>query len=324
MKKIATAAVAVILISALAPAALLCQEGRGQGRLTGLVVDEDGKPVEGAKISLRYEQFSNTLATTSNSQGQWGFIGLGRGAVTLTVVKEGYEEAVVPLMVSGLRANPTPKITLKKKTEGAESGLSDADKQTLIRANALFDEGQYTQAAVLYRSLLEASPALYQIRLNLANALMELQDYNQAEAEYKLVLDGLNAEPQEKRDAKSIAQVTASLGEAFLSRNMLQEAEEYFIKSLEINPSDPALPFNVAEILMQSGDTQGAVRYYEMAVNIKPDWPKAYLKLGYAWLNKGENDKAVESFKKVLAVAPPDDPDAELARDVLKALSGIK
>ena len=49
-----------------------------------------------------------------------------------------------------------------------------------------------------------------------------------------------------------------------------------------------------------------------------------HLKLGYAWLNKGENQKAVESFKKVIEIAPADDPDITLAKDVLKALSSIK
>jgi tetratricopeptide (TPR) repeat protein len=75
---------------------------------------------------------------------------------------------------------------------------------------------------------------------------------------------------------------------------------------------------------MQAGNPEGAIRYYEMAIRLKPDWPKAYMKLGYAWLNKGDNQKAIESFKKVIDIAPPDDPDADLAKDVIKTLSTIK
>lgn len=324
MKKLVCASCAFLLLLALGPSGLDSQEGRGQGRLSGVVVDEEGNLLEGVKVTLRYEEFTNTMDTVSNAQGQFRFIGLGRGTITLILEKEGFVQLAVPMQISGLRSNPQPKITLKKPAGGEAPVLSDAARETLVQANTLYDQGQFKTAETLYRDLVDQNPALYQIRLNLANTLMELQDYERAEDEYRKVLEGLNAEPEDKRDGKSIAQVYASIGETYLSRNKLQEAEEHFIKSLEINPSDPALPFNVAEILMQSGDADKAIRYYDMALGIKPDWPKAYLKLGYAWLNKGDNAKAVDCFKKVIAAAPADDPDAELARDILKALSAIK
>ncbi|MGB7294296.1 MAG: tetratricopeptide repeat protein [Candidatus Aminicenantales bacterium] len=323
MKKLASGLCAVFLLMALGTADLSAQEGRGRGRLTGVVVDEADHPLEGVAVTLSYDQSSHVLTTASNMQGQWGFIGLGLGSVTLTLRKDGYEETVIKLNVSGLKPNPKPKVTLKKKTGDAASDLPESARDTLVQANALFDEKRFSAAAELYRLLLEEYPGLYQIRLNLANSLIELQDYEQAVAEYLKVLEGLTAAPPEKRDVKSIAQVYASIGEAHLSRDDFQEAEDYFKKSLEINPSDPALPFNMAEILMHAGKAEEAIRYYEMAVLLQPDSPKVYLKLGYAWLNRGDNAKAVEAFKKVLEVAPADDPDAELARDILKALGAI-
>jgi len=324
MKKNASAVCVVLLFLAIWPTGLFSQEGRGQGRLAGIVVDEAGNPLEGVKITLRYERFANVLTATSNINGQWGFIGLGRGVITLTLEKEGYAESVLPLQVSGIRANPQPKIIMKKKADSASSGLSDRAREMLIQGNALFEEKKFEAAAALYQDLLDENPALYQIRLNLGNCLMELQKYEEAVMEYQKVLEGVNAEPPEKKDVKIIAQLYASLGEAYLSQNKFKEAEEHFIKSIEINPSDSALAYNVAEILMQAGNPEGAIRYYEMAIGLKPDWPKPYLKLGYAWLNKGDNPKALESFKKVIEIAPPDDPDVALAKDVIKALSTIK
>jgi tetratricopeptide (TPR) repeat protein len=324
MKKLVLACITVFLTLILGSAGLQAQEGRGQGRLAGLVVDESDRPLEGVSVTLSYDQFSRILTASSNTQGQWGFIGLGLGAVTLTLKKDGYEDAVIKLNVSGIKANPKPKVILKEKTGDAASALDESARETLIQANDLFEERKFSLAAELYRSLLDESPELYQIRLNLANCLIELQAYEQALEEYHKVLEGLTSLPEEDRDIKSIAQVHASVGEAYLSLDQFQDAEGHFKKSLEINPSDAALPFNMAEILMQTGRAEEAVRYYEMAARLKPDWPKAYLKLGYAWLNRGDNEKAVESFKKVIDIAPPDDPDAELARDILKALAGIK
>ena len=324
MKKLAFAFGTLFLILVLGSAGLQAQEGRGQGRLAGIAVDESDQPLEGVSVTLSYDQFSRVMTASSNTQGQWGFIGLGLGAVTLTLKKDGYEDAVIKLNVSGIKANPKPKVILKKKAGDSASALDESARETLVQANDLFEERKFSLAAELYRSLLEEFPDLYQIRLNLANCLIELQNYEPAVEEYHKVLKGLQAEPEETRDIKSIAQVHASIGEAYLSLDQFQEAEDYFKNSLEINPSDPALPFNMAEILMHAGRAEEAVRYYEMAVRLKPDWPKAYLKLGYAWLNRGDNEKAVESFKKVIEIAPADDPDAELAKDILKALVGIK
>jgi tetratricopeptide (TPR) repeat protein len=324
MKKNITAACAVFLFVFALATGLTSQEGRGQGRLIGSVVDEAGNPLEGVKITLRYERFVNTLTATSNANGQWGFIGLGRGEITLTAQKEGYAESVVPLQVSGIKQNPQPKIILKKKTDNAASGLSELQREMLLQGSALFEEKKYAEAAALYQNFLDENPGVYQIRLSLANCQLELQNYAQAIAEYQKVLEGLNAQPAEKKDIKIVAQLYASIGEAYLAQNKFKEAEEYFVKSIDINPSDSALPYNLAEILMQAGNPEGAIRYYEMAIGLKPEWPKAYMKLGYAWLNKGDNQKALESFKKVIEIAPPDDPDADLAKDIIKTLSTIK
>ena len=324
MKKSVITACAVFLFMFFLRIGLHSQEGRGQGRLIGNVVDEAGNPVEGVKITLRYERFTNTLTTTSNAIGQWGFIGLGRGEITLTVEKEGYAESVLPLRVSGLRQNPQPKIIMKKMAANAGGGINERSRELLLQGSALFEEKKFAAAAALYQEFLDENPGVYQIRISLANCHLELQNYDQAVAEYQKVLEGLNAQPAEKKDIKIVAQVYASIGEAYLNQNKFKEAEENFVKSIDINPSDSALPYNVAEILMQAGNPEGAIRYYDMAIRLKPDWPKAYLKLGYAWLNKGDNPKALESFKKVIEIAPPDDPDAALAKDVIKALSAIK
>jgi tetratricopeptide (TPR) repeat protein len=325
MKKTGLSLAALLLVLAVVTSGLPAQEGRGQGRLIGSVVDEAGNPVAGAKVTLRYEEYNNTLTTNTNDNGQWGFIGLGRGTITLTVEKEGFAQAVVPLQVSGIRQNPQPKIILKKESEeSAIEGLSDSSRDMLRQGKTLFEEKKFAEAAALYQKFLEANPALYQIRISLANCEMELQEYDTAIADYQKAVEGLNAEPPEKRDDKLIAHLYANIGEAYLGQNKFQEAEDYFIKSMDISPSDSALAYNLAEILMQAGKPEGAIRYYEMAIQIKPDWPKPYLKLGYAWLNKGDNQKAVESFKKFIEIAPPDDPDLNQAQDVIKTLSAIK
>lgn len=313
-----------LLILTLSGVGICSQEGRGSGRLAGIVVDEAGNPIEGALIILEYLQFTNKLTAVSNAKGQWGFIGLGKGVISITTAKEGFAPSTIQLEVSGVKKNPEPKIILKKAAgNAAAEGLSESSKEMLLQGNALFEQKKFAEAMALYQAFSDKYPSLYKVRLNVANCHMELQEYDRAIAEYEKVLEGLSAEAADKRDIKLTAQVYAGIGDAYMRQNKFKEAEQYFKKSIEIDPADHALAYNVAEIMMQAGNADEAVRYYEMAIRIKPDWPKSYLKLGYAWLNKGNTQKAVESFTKFVETSPPDDPDVALAKDIIKKISKI-
>lgn len=325
MKKNRFAVYAALLILAFSAYGLYSQEGRGRGRLTGSVVDEAGSPIEGAKITLQYLNFSNTKTAISNNKGQWGFIGLGPGEITITAEKEGFIESVIQLQVSGVKNNPVQKIVMQKITGNSTiPGISDSSKDMLLQGNVLFEEGKFAAALALYQEFVSKNPKLYQVRLNVGNCYMELQEYDKAIVEYQKILEELNAEAADKRDNKLKAQLYASIGDAYLRQDKFKEAEEYFLKSIDIDLTDHALAYNVAEIMMNANNTDEAIRYYEMAIRIKPDWPKSYLKLGYAWLNKGDNQKAIDAFNKLIKIGHPDDPDVALAKEIIKSLSKIK
>jgi Flp pilus assembly protein TadD len=312
---------ASVLILAFFAVGLHGQEGRGAGRLAGIVVDEAGNPVVGALISLEYLQLSNKMTTTSNAKGQWAFIGLGKGIISLTVKKEGFLPSTIPLDISGVKRNAEPKIVLKKPTgDVKKEGLTDASKEILLQGNALFEEKKFAEALALYQDFIAKFPDLSKVRLNLANCYIELQEYDKAIAEYQKVLDILNADTPEKRDVKLTGQIYAGIGDAYLRQNKFPEAEQFFKRSIELDPADHALAYNVAEIMMQAGNADEGIRYYETAIRIKPDWPKPYLKLGYAWLNKGNIKIALEAFAKCVEIGPADDPDVVQAKDIIKKI----
>ena len=304
---------------------LQAQEGRGQGRISGIIVDEAGNPVEGAKITLQYLFFSYKLEATSNKKGQWSMFGLGKGEVNITVEKEGFAPASLQISVSGVSKNPVLKIILKKGEASLPTTDSVEGLKTLLEtANKLFDQGQYSEALAAYKGLLEKNPKLFMVRLNIGNCYMELKEYDKAIEDYLKLLDEINAQPPEKRDNKLISQVYAAVGDAYLRQDRFDEAQEYFLRAINLDQSDPAIPFNIAEIMMNVGKTDEAIKYYETSIKVAPNRAKPYLKLGYAWLNKGDIKKAVDYFKKVVELAAPDDPDSVLAKKLIKNLSEIK
>ncbi len=301
----------LLAVTALMPA----QEGRGGGRLTGTVVDEQGNALENVTITLKYMEFTNVMKTVTNKKGQWGFLGIGKGSVQVIAEAEGFPSATTQLLVSGVAPNPEVRIVMKKDPAAGVQESRDA----IVRANSLFDNRQYEEALALYQEFAAKNPEMFKIGIYIGNCKAELRDYEGALAEYQKVLDTVSRDTPDLKGNVTAAQAYAGIGDVFLRQQKFKEAEQNFRRSIDIQPGDPALPYNVAEIMFAQNKVDEAEAYYRMAVQAKPEWPKPYLKLAYVALNKGLMDKAVEHLKKFCEVGK-DDPKLAEAQALLDSL----
>lgn len=278
--------------------ALPAQEGRGNGRLTGSVVDEEGKPLENVTINLKYLEFEHSRETKSNVKGQWGFLGLGRGTIQVTATLEGYAVTTTQQPVSGVKPNPEMPLVLRKGT----GVVGDPSRDAILRAHELFDKRQYEDALALYQEFAQKNPANYQVGIYIANCKTELGEFAEALAGFQGVLAEVSKETPELKGNTTAALAYAGIGDVYLRQEQYKLAAENFQRSIDIQPTDPALPYNVAEIMFARNKPEEAEKYYQMAVKIKPEWPKPYLKLAYVAMNRGEMDKAVEHLKKFVEI----------------------
>ncbi len=318
MKKITIIGIAMAMVLS---AALFAQEGRGQGRVTGIVEDSDGKPIPGVKITMESLQYNLTLEAESAENGRWTIHGFGLGEFQFTAEKEGYVRAVSRTQLSGINRNPEQVIVLKSldQVEGDVVKGKDA-KVNFENANDLYNAGQYEAALKMFQAFLAKNEKFYKVNINIGNCHFKLKQYDEAIAAYQRVLDGLAAEGVELKGNATAAQIYAGIGESYMVRNDFEKAKEYFTRAIEIDPSDRALPYNVAEILFNAGNAEEAVQYYRQAIEISPDWAKAYRQMGYALLNLGKLDEAVSAFKIYLEKAEKDDPQVDVIRDLVASL----
>lgn len=296
------------------------QEGRGNGRLVGYIIDKEKNPIKGVKLTLEYLSFNYKLTTISDAKGKWTFARLGLGTVKIITEKEGFAKSGIQLKVSGVKKNPIKHIIMKRLSEiQPKKDENTFMRNEFLKANSLFKERKFEEALTLYNDILEKKPQMYKIGSKIANCYLELGRYEKALEEYQKVLEKLKAEDPKLETNKDIAQIFSFIGEAYMRQDKLKEAGEYFKKSIEIDESDHALAYNVAEILFAASKTDEAIKYYNLAIKIKPDWPKSYKQLGYAYLNKGDTKKAIEMLKKFLELAP-ESPEAPGIKEVIKSL----
>ena len=95
MKKQMAAAVGALLLIFSFSLMGWAQEGRGNGRLNGVVYDVDKNPLKGVKVTLEYLKYNLKLNAETNEKGQWAFIGLGKGAVKISLEMEGFIPAKI-------------------------------------------------------------------------------------------------------------------------------------------------------------------------------------------------------------------------------------
>jgi len=314
----------VIFIATALPFVLAAQDNLGRGRVTGQVVDETGAPIEGAKVVAESLQGTAKLDGTTNKKGNFAIGGLGTGPWRITASKEGFVNAFTEMNVAQLKSNPPVALTLKKA--GPSAGLH-ADKSSLAaldQGNALLDQGHCDGALALFQEFQSKYPEFYQVRLNIGSAYLKKGETDKAEAEYKGVLaDVIRVKGDYQNDKATSIRALAGLGEIALKKGDLEAGQKDFAEALAVSPEDEAAAYNVGEMLFSNQKVDEAVKYFELAIQIKKDWPKPYYKLGFVYLNKGDMAKSLEYFNKFLALDPAN-PEVPTVKNIIATIEKIK
>jgi tetratricopeptide (TPR) repeat protein len=295
------------------------QAGRGVARMGGIVVDKDGKPVPGAKVTIVFDQpGGSTFEATTDKKGDWGVIGVGTGSWIVTANAKGYLPVTVGAYVRQLDKNP--KVTLKMTKQAAGSGIvqDEATFQTLEEGNAFFKDGKYDTALTMYEEFLAKNPGAYQVILNIGDCYREKGEYDKAIEKYNQLIEQSAGDVTTMGKSLS-AKGLAAIGLCFMKQGKLAESQDYFKKSIEMAPQDENLPYNVAEIYFSNQQIDDAIRYFELASQIKPDWPDPYYRVALAYLNKGDNAKAAENLEKFIKLEPETERTAQ-AKAILEAI----
>jgi tetratricopeptide (TPR) repeat protein len=314
LSKLAVGAAIIFVTAGL----IIGQAGRGVARMGGSVVDKDGKPIQGAKVSIVLKQpGGSTFETTTDKKGDWAFMGVGTGNWDITVNAKGYLPVTQGAYISQLNKNPKIVIKLEKQAAGSGVVQDETTFQTLEEGNAFFKDGKYDTALMMYEEFLSKNPGAYQVLLNIGDCHREKGEYDKAVENYNKLIEqaGTDSAMGKTMGAKGLA----AIGLCFLKQGKLPESQDYFKRSIEMAPEDENLPYNVAEICFSSGQVDDAIRYFDMASQIKPDWPDPYLRVAYAYLNKGDSAKAAESLEKFIKLEPGTERTAQ-AKAILDAI----
>ena len=95
-----------------------------------------------------------------------------------------------------------------------------------------------------------------------------------------------------------------NLAHILLAQGKMRGAITHYEAALRLDPQNFRAFNNLGNMYRAEGDPKEAVRIYRRALEIKPDYPEAFTNLGTALRDLGQYDEALESYKQGLGFKP--------------------
>ncbi len=323
-KKVLKSCLLILFALSLTGASSFAQEQTGKGRISGTVVDEKGQPVEGASILVESITTETKFQGVSDESGHFAVAGMGTGTWRITALKEGYSSSSINMNVRQLRRNPPITLTLKKMSGSAALMTDKSSFQLFDKGNSLIEEEKYEEALEVFEEFKIKYPGIYQVHLNIAICYLKKGELDKAETEFQFVLDKtLELHGDYTADPAASLRAFSGLGELYILKGDFEKGQDYLTKALAISPEDEVAAYNVGQIFFSNQRPDEAIKYYKLAIQIKEDWSKPYLRLGYTYLNKGDFDAALEYLNKFVEM-DPEDPEVPQTKKMIATIEKIK
>jgi tetratricopeptide (TPR) repeat protein len=313
----------IALLAASLPAA--AQSWAGQGRLQGEVRDEQGKPIEGVKITLRpgtdrvdpAKDGPKQLVT--DKRGKWAILGLTGGSWGILLEKEGYMPSEGQIKVNEFGIAQPTIVTLKRPSKEVQEAAKAPSKNALAKAaleagNTNLQAKQFAEARANYEKalgLLEVDdPALkLSIQRTIAQTWYEEKQPDKAIDMLKKSLETAPSDPD-------TLQLLVNL---LVAQNREDEAKEYMARLPQGAKIDPVARLNIGIKAYNEKKLDEALKQFDQVVQENPSLAEAYYYRGLVYLNMGKTTESKADFNKLLEIDPKNQ-YADDAREFLKSM----
>lgn len=313
MRRVPTA---VLLVAGfLAAGSLFAQDWRGKARVDGWVKDRGGKAIPGATVTLSRPKGGGP-AVTANEKGYWAVLGLAGGTWNLDVSAKGFETRKVTISLSEGSRIPPMEILLEPAAGPVAAAGAAAPNQAAVEVKAAIEEGnrllvekKFPEARAQYEKALAIVPDTPAILKGIA------QTWHGENNRGKAIETLRKVEALDPADTDNRVLVASML----LEDGKLDEGQ----KALDSLPpgavKDTAVYVNLGILFMNKSNPAQAQIYFSKAIELDPTQGDAYYYRGLTLLNAKKNAEAKADFKKYLEIAPQGD-EAREVREILQTL----
>lgn len=281
-----------VVLAVSAPAA-------AQSVVRGKVLDAQGKPVEGATVTIEATESNRRAQVKTNRNGEFMQIGLPSGRYNVTAEKDKLKAASPANISQGtpveltLQLTPVSGLTPEQIKQQQEMQALAQGAIEAMRA------GRDDEAITKFNEIVTKVPTCSDCYYNLGVAYSKKQQYAEAENAFKKAIE-----------------LTPNSGDAYTGLANVYNAQKKFdlaqqasAKAAELTSagggggSAEAL-YNQGVIFWNAGKFAEAKEQFDKAVQADPNMAMAHYQLGMANINLGQLPAARAAFEAYLKVEP--------------------
>ncbi len=293
------------------------------GQVKGKITDAEGKPVEGAKVTIQLVDNNTKFELKTKKNGEFMQIGLQPGSYKITAEKD------------GLSASKTSRISLDMAevnltlTKGGASteGMSKEDrakaeakvagiKAAYTEAAQLTNAGKFDEAIAKFNEVLKDVPKCTECYIGIGMAAGGKKDYAAAETAFK---EAIKLDPNSAEAYNGLATIYNDQKKFAEAKEMSAEAMKHMTAGGGSGNADQL--YNAGVISWNANEFAKAQEQFAAAVAANPNHAESHFMLGQCNLNLGKLPEAAKEFETYTKLAP-NGPNAEKAKsnfEMLKA-----
>ena len=314
--KIAGMVLGVVLVASAAWA----QDWKGNGRMTGRVVDEQGKPVEGVRVTATLATITGAVVeATTDKRGEWSIEGVADGSWQLAFEKDKFDPGKGNAEVDEASGAVPVRTTLKKAFDPNAFIQTEGKK-----AETLMSQKKFAEARAVYQGIIAKVPEIAgPMQLSLAQTYYAEGNFDKA---IECLKTGLAAVPT-NAPAKML------LANALADKGAFDEASQVLSSIDEAAITDAHLYLNFAVAYVNAKKPEGALPYLDKAAARFPQTPQVYYYRATAeieilnTIKDPKDPKRPELVTKIKAdlekflQLSPSGPEADQVRKILEQIS---
>jgi tetratricopeptide (TPR) repeat protein len=273
------------------------------GTVKGKVVDAQGNPVEGAKVTIIQKGSTKGRELKTNKKGEFVQLGIFPGEYTIAAEKEDLKSSTD--MHVGLGDNPDVDLKLARAGPSPEmKAKADALEKVFDQGVEASKAGNYDDAIAKFNEAVKMAPNCADCYYNIGVASAKKGDLAASEEAYKKALE---LKPD-------YCDALANLANVYNAEKKLDLALETTTKAGQCGGGSGAGAsgggqsagslYNQGVILWNQGKYPEAKEKFAAAAKADPNNAEAQYRLGMADINLGDMAAATAAFEAYLKAAP--------------------
>jgi len=292
-------------------------------QVKGKVTDAQGKPVEGATVSLAQADNNTKFSLKTKKSGEYMQIGLPPGNYVITVEKDGLKQTrnvriSLDMAEANFELNPGSADGSARSKEDAakDAARVAAVKAAFAEGAALSNTGKFDEAIVKFNEVLKDVPNCTECYINIGQVNASKKDYVASEAAYKKALE---LDPNSSDAYNGLATIYNDQKKFTEAQAMSAEAAKR--ASTGGNGGSAETRYNQGVIAWNANDFPKAQEHFAAAVAANPNHAESHFMLGRVDLNLGKLADAAKEFETYVKIAPtgPNAKEAQTNFDMLKS-----